>query len=166
MSGDGLRGIWAGRGHVSSDFWRLYFVVVVEGEAVGMQDVVGVEFATHASATTFSWLSPEMRGSGLGREMRSAALHLAFHGLFARESTSEAFTDNEASNSVSQSLGYEPNGTSWATRRGEPALLQRWRLTRAKWEPHRRDDIHLEDVEAALPALQIQQRPTVDQNAL
>lgn len=150
-----LRGVWAGRGHVTSSFWRLYFVVVVEGEAVGMQDVVGVDFATHASATTFSWLSPEVRGRGIGREMRSAALHLVFDGLRAREATSEAFTDNDASNSVSQSLGYEPNGTAWATRRGEAALLQRWRLTREIWEPHRRNDIDLEGVEAALPVLQI-----------
>ena len=148
-------GVRAGRGHVTSNFWRLYFVVVVEGDAVGMQDVVGVDFAIHASATTFSWLSPEMRGRGMGREMRSAALHLAFDGLLAREATSEAFTDNQASNSVSRALGYEPNGTGWATRRGEAALLQRWRLTREQWEQHRREGVELDGVEAALPALQI-----------
>ena len=148
-----LRGIWAGRGHVSPNFWRLYFVVVVEDEAVGMQDVVGVDFATYASVTTFSWLSPDLRGLGLGREMRSAALHLAFVGLSAQEATSEAFADNGASHSVSQGLGYEPNGTGWATRRGEPALLQRWRLTREKWASQRRTDIDLDGVDAALPAL-------------
>jgi len=148
-----LRGIWAGRGHVSPNFWRLYFVVVVEGEAVGMQDVVGVDFATYASVTTFSWLSPDVRGLGLGREMRSAALHLAFLGLSAREATSEAFADNAASNSVSQRLGYQPNGTAWATRRGEPALLQRWRLTRENWASERRTDIDLDGVDAALPVL-------------
>jgi RimJ/RimL family protein N-acetyltransferase len=44
--------------------------------------------------------------------MRAAALHLAFAGLGAREATSEAFADNRASNRVSQTLGYEPNGTT------------------------------------------------------
>src|SRR4051794_9698062 len=30
-----LRAIWAGRGRVDPDFWRLYFVVCVEGEPIG-----------------------------------------------------------------------------------------------------------------------------------
>jgi hypothetical protein len=48
-------------------------------------------------------------------------------GLAAREAASEAFTDNQASNRVSPAIGYEPNGTSWATRRGDAALMTRWR---------------------------------------
>jgi RimJ/RimL family protein N-acetyltransferase len=58
---------------------------------------------------TFSWLGPGYRGRGLGTEMRAAVLHLAFAGLGAREAASEAFTDNHASNRVSQALGYEPS---------------------------------------------------------
>lgn len=56
-------------------------------------------------------LAPSLRHRGLGTEMRSAILHLAFDGLDAREASSEAFADNEASNAVSRSLGYEPTGT-------------------------------------------------------
>ncbi len=52
--------------------------------------------------------------------MRAAILHLAFAGLSAREASSEAFADNDASNGVSRALGYEPNGTTWATRPGQP----------------------------------------------
>src|SRR5580693_7820933 len=108
-----LRGIWAGRAHVDQSWWRLYFVVMADGEPAGMQDLLGVQFA----------------------------------GLAAREATSEAFVDNNASNRVSQALGYEPNGTSWATRRGEPALITRWRLTRDRWETTRRDDIEITGVQ-------------------
>jgi len=78
---------------------------------------------------------------------------LLFAGLAAREATSEAFVDNNASNRVSQALGYEPNGTSWATRRGEPALITRWRLTRDRWETTRRDDIEITGVQDCLPVL-------------
>ncbi|MGH8878081.1 MAG: GNAT family N-acetyltransferase, partial [Stackebrandtia sp.] len=65
-----LRGIWRGRGKVDADFWRLYFVVVVDGEPVGMQDLVGERFADFGAVTSFSWLSSDARGQGLGREMR------------------------------------------------------------------------------------------------
>jgi RimJ/RimL family protein N-acetyltransferase len=75
-----------------------------------MQDLIGVHFDTCQIVTSFSWLVPEARQQGLGREMRAAILHLAFKGLGAVEAHSEAFVDNEASNRVSEPLGYQPNG--------------------------------------------------------
>ncbi|GIE78815.1 hypothetical protein Aph02nite_47650 [Actinoplanes philippinensis] len=150
-----LRGIWAGRGRVTADSWRLYFVVLVDGQPVGMQDLTGRDFTRFGTVTSFSWLAPAHRGRGLGRQMRAAILHLAFAGLGAREAGSDAFADNHASNRVSQALGYERNGTDWDTRRGEPALIQRWRLTRQVWQQHRRDDITLTGVEQCLPVLGI-----------
>ncbi|CCH78020.1 GCN5-related N-acetyltransferase [Nostocoides japonicum T1-X7] len=143
-----LQGIWRGRGRVEPGAWRLYFVVVVDGTPVGEQTLIGVDFSTLGTVTTFSWLSADHRGRGLGHEMREAVLHLAFEGLGAREAASDAFVDNVGSNAISRDLGYEPNGTEWATRRGEPALLNRWRLTRDAWEQRRRDDIRLHHVEA------------------
>ena len=138
-----LQGIWRGRGTVTADFWRLYFVVMLDGEPVGMQDLIGLDFATFGTVTSFSWLAPTARRRGLGREMRAALLHLAFEGFGAKEASSEAFVDNAASNRVSESLGYQPNGTKWVTRRGEPGLLNRWNLLRSRWELVRRSDIDL-----------------------
>jgi RimJ/RimL family protein N-acetyltransferase len=143
-----LRGIWRRRGMVEADAWRLYFVVMVDGRPVGEQTLLGVNFSTLGTVTTFSWLSVDERGHGYGHEMRAAILHLAFEGLGAKEAGSDAFVDNKASNAVSQGLGYEPNGSEWATRLGEPALLNRWRLTRDNWEQHRRDDIELHNTES------------------
>lgn len=148
-----LRAVWTGRGKVTDSFWRLYFVVVVDGEPVGMQDLIGRDFAAFGSVDTFSWLSPQLRGRGLGKEMRHAVLQLAFDGLGARAAASDAFVDNHASNRVSRALGYQPNGADWATRRGEPAELNRWRLTREQWCPSRRDDIELVGVAECLPVL-------------
>lgn len=150
-----LRGIWAGRARVTPDSWRLYFAVLVDGEPVGMQDLIGRNFTRFGTVSSFSWLAPGSRGQGLGKEMRAAVLHLAFAGLSAREAGSDAFVDNEASNRVSRGLGYEPNGTDWDTRRGEPARIQQWRLTRDAWERVRRDDIELAGVEECLPVLGI-----------
>lgn len=148
-----LRGIWTGRARVDPHLWRLYFVVMVDGRPAGMQDLTGTDFAVLGTVSTFSWLEPSVRGRGLGTEMRAAILHLAFAGLDAREATSEAFTDNAASNGVSRALGYEPNGTTWTTRRGQPAQLALWKLTRERWARIRRDDIELIGVQACRPVL-------------
>lgn len=148
-----LRAIWAGRARVEPGWWRLYFVVIADGEPAGMQDLIGEQFAALRTVSTFSWLAPDQRGRGIGTEMRAAVLHLAFAGLGAHEAASEAFADNHASHRVSQALGYEPNGTSWATRRGEAAPLTRWKLTRDRWDQTRRTDIGLTGVEDCLPVL-------------
>jgi RimJ/RimL family protein N-acetyltransferase len=143
-----LRAIWRRRGTVEPDAWRLYFVVMLDGRPVGEQTLSGMSFAALGTVTTFSWLSVDERGRGIGHEMRAAILHLAFEGLGAKEASSDAFVDNVGSNAVSRRLGYEPNGFDWATRQGEPALLNRWRLTRDNWEHQRRSDIQLHNIEA------------------
>ncbi len=152
-----LRGVWTGRGRVTDSFWRLYFVVVVDDAAVGMQDLIGTNFAAFGTVSSFSWLSPEVRRRGLGREMRQAVLQLAFEGLGAREAGSDAFVDNHASNRISAALGYQPNGFDWDTRKGEAAAINRWRLTREQWAKGRRDDISLVGVDDCLPVLGIKQ---------
>lgn len=45
-----LRGIWAGRSKASDTFWRLYFVVVVDDEPVGTQDLIGTNFSTFGAS--------------------------------------------------------------------------------------------------------------------
>lgn len=149
------KAIWRGRARTEPSWWRLYFVVEVHGELVGMQDLIAEDFPTYRGVSTFSWLASTARGRGLGREMRVAILHLAFAGFGASEAQSEAFLDNDASNGVSRSLGYEENGTTWATRRGTPCELRRWKLSRATWEAVRRPDIELAGVEACLSFLGI-----------
>lgn len=143
-----LRGIWRGRGTVEPEFWRLYFVVIVDGQPIGMQDLIGDQFGSFRTVETSSWVSSDVRRRGIGTEMRSAALHLAFEGFGAAEAHSEAAVGNLGSNEISERLGYERNGTSWATHRGEPVLGQRWRLKRPTWELGRRNDIALSGVEA------------------
>jgi len=138
-----LQGIWRGRGTVRPDRWRLYFVVMVNEEPVGMQDVIGDEFDSFGTVETSSWLSSGLRQRGIGTEMRSAILHLAFEGFGAKEAVSEAGVDNAGSNGISERLGYRRNGTAWATHQGKPVHGQRWLLNRDAWLKTRRDDIEL-----------------------
>lgn len=62
-----LRGIWAGRARVSPDSWRLYFVVLADGEPVGMQDLIGTNFTRFGTVSSFSWLAPAAADRGSGR---------------------------------------------------------------------------------------------------
>lgn len=154
-----LEGIWRARGSMSTERRRLCLVVLVDGRPVGVQDLVAEDFAAFGSVSTFSWLASDLRGRGLGREMRAAVLHLAFNGLEAGEARSDAFVDNVGSNAVSRSLGYTPNGLDWATRRGEPGQLQRWRITADQWRPTRRADIDLDGAQACLTSPAWTRRP-------
>lgn len=104
-----LRAIWRSRGKVEPDAWRLYFVVMVDGRPVGEQTLTGVNFSTLGTVTTFSWLSADQRGRGLGHEMRAAILHLAFDGLGSKQATSDAFADNHGSNAISRGPGSARN---------------------------------------------------------
>jgi RimJ/RimL family protein N-acetyltransferase len=144
---------------VRPDLWRLYFVVIVDGEPVGMQDLTGNEFDSFGTVESTSWVSSDARRRGIGTEMRSAILHLAFDGLGAEEAHSEAAVDNAGSNGVSERLGYERNGTAWATHDGQPVLGQRWRLGREVWEANRRDDIEMRGVDACCAALGLGRSP-------
>ncbi len=130
--------------------------VVVDGEAAGQQDLTGNEFDAFGTVESTSWVSSDLRRRGIGHEMRSAILHLAFDGLGAAEAHSEGALDNAGSNVVSERLGYEPNGVAWATHQAKPVLGQRWRLDRETWRARRRDDITMSGVAECRQALGIE----------
>jgi hypothetical protein len=126
---------------------------MVDGEPTGMQYLLGVQFAALGAIWHVRLARAGVsRARHRHRHARGRA-HLAFAGLAAREAASKAFADNNESDRVSQALGYEPSGTGWATRRGEPALLTRWKLTRDRWETTRRDDTEITGVQDCLPVL-------------
>jgi RimJ/RimL family protein N-acetyltransferase len=97
----------------------LSFAVVVDGEVVGQQNITGADFKSLRTVNSFSFLARAHQGRGLGKEMRSAILHLAFAGLGASRADSDAFHDNLASVGLSRSLGYQENGTMLARVRAE-----------------------------------------------
>jgi RimJ/RimL family protein N-acetyltransferase len=144
---------WRRRSLLTRDDWSLPLMVCADGEPVGVQDIYAKQFPMRRTVESGSWLVQRAQGRGIGTEMRAAVLHLAFAGLGAEEAHSGSFVDNPASAAVSRHNGYEPNGEEIREREGEPARLQRWVLTRAKWTPHRRDDITIEGLDACLPLI-------------
>jgi RimJ/RimL family protein N-acetyltransferase len=148
-----LRGQWSARAKTSPEWWVLVFVVVVDGQAVGAQEMTGSEFSRLRTVSSFSWLVRESQGHGVGKEMRAAMLHLAFEGLGAERALSEAFIDNAPSIGVSRAMGYVENGREWYTRPSGPAEMRRFLLTRASWQQRRRSDIEIGGLAPCLPLL-------------
>jgi RimJ/RimL family protein N-acetyltransferase len=139
---------WGRRASLTRDDWSLPFVVCVDGDPVGLQDLFAKRFAVRRVVETGSWLGQRAQGRGIGTEMRAAVLHLAFAGLDADEALSGSFVDNPASAAVSRHHGYVANGEEIVAREGQAARLQHWILTRAVWTARRRDDIAIDGLEA------------------
>lgn len=147
---------WHARGAISPDRWQLPFAIfpVEEEDPVGVMHLTGINFRRLGRVGTASWLIRDYQGQGLGREARTAALHLAFDHLGAQEAESSATLDNPASGRVSLSLGYEANGVSPEERGGQRFEVQYYRLLRENWQ--RRSDIDAWGLDDCLPLLGLQ----------
>lgn len=142
---------WRSRGEWSAERWRLNLSVWADDVCVGTQGISADDFPMMRTITSGSWLGAAHQGKGLGKEMRAAALHLAFAELGAKRAETSAFADNHASLGVTRALGYEPNGEAVELRRGQPATQLRFVLLQEAWEQRRRNDIAVEGLEPCLP---------------
>lgn len=154
-----LRYYWRTRAETTADHWILAFAVRDQsGQAIGMCSLSATTFPTTRTASTGSWLGQRFQGQGLGREMREAALHLAFAGLGAHAATTRAWHDNVASLGVTRSLPYLKTGTVEELRRSEPTTMVEFEMTRPQWQTVERSDITLDGVDPVLTFLQIPRR--------
>ncbi len=147
---DSLNHWWGNRAHWSPQNWAWSAAVFVDDHPIGVQSMLAQNFAIRRQVSTGSWIGRQYQGKGIGREMRAAMLHLAFAGLGATTAHSGYLEYNTSSRRVSEALGYEPNGHTTQSIRGEPVTEQRVILRRSAWEAQRRDDIEIEGLEPAL----------------
>jgi RimJ/RimL family protein N-acetyltransferase len=148
-----LQHTWSRRASLSPASWELSFLVLEDGEPVGVQALFATHFSITRAVDTGSWLVRRAQGRGLGKEMRAAVLHLAFEGLDAAEAYSASFEDNPASQAVSRANGYEANGAVLHAREGRAARNIKWILTRDRWHDSKRDDIEIRGLEPCRPLL-------------
>ena len=141
---------WGMRGSWSPDRWVLNLMAEWEGDPIGSQSIDAAAFAVDRTVHTGSWLGRAFQGRGFGKEMRSAVLGLGFDGLDARLAVTEAFLDNAASNGVSRSLGYEPNGFGSLAPEGVARETQRFRMTVEGWRSRSRPALAIEGLERCL----------------
>jgi RimJ/RimL family protein N-acetyltransferase/predicted GNAT family acetyltransferase len=117
------------------DSWHIELVVFHDGRPIGVQALIGKEFARDRTVVTGSWLGRPWQGRGFGTEMRTAVLALAFSGLGAEVARSGALLNNEQSLGVSRKLGYTEVGMSSVAPRGVPVAHHDLELHRAEFEP-------------------------------
>jgi RimJ/RimL family protein N-acetyltransferase len=117
------------------DGWHLELGVWLEGEPVGVQGMESENFAETRVVGTGSWLGRRFQGEGVGTEMRTAVLELAFRGLGAEAARSGAVDGNTASLRVSEKLGYRVVGRGTAAPRGVEVGHTDVELRREDWKP-------------------------------
>ncbi|MEU1288193.1 GNAT family protein [Kitasatospora sp. NPDC005856] len=142
---------WLRLGTWSPRDWALNLAVFESGRVVGLQTLTARDFAVLRQVSTGSWLGARHQRQGIGTEMRAAVLHLAFAGLDAQWARSGAFEDNPSSYAVSRKHGYEPDGTDRHVVRGHAVTERRLRLTRKRWEEHRKLPVTVDGLAPCLP---------------
>jgi RimJ/RimL family protein N-acetyltransferase len=150
---EGMKFYWRTRSMTTATHWVLPFAVHDDGELVGVQDVGADDFAVRRWVVTGSWLALPSQGKGIGKEMRTAVLHLAFDTLGAEAAETSAFHDNPKSLGVTRSLGYKENGWVIDSREGAAARHLRYVMERSDWQARRRDDITVEGVDDDVRAM-------------
>jgi RimJ/RimL family protein N-acetyltransferase len=132
---------WLQRAQWKPDSWVLELAAFDKDshKSIGIGGLSAERFAVTRSVTTGSWILPEYRGRGLGKELRRALLALAFDGLGAVEARSSAYVHNAASNAISRSLGYQPDGVKRDAVNGDRHW---WKLDVEVYQPHSAVRIH------------------------
>jgi RimJ/RimL family protein N-acetyltransferase len=115
--------------------WDLELGVWANGELAGVQALYRKDIATNRAVGTGSWLGRRFQGRGIGTEMRTAVLELAFRGLGAELARSGAVEGNAASLRVSQKLGYRAVGSGHVAPRGVEVGHTDVELRREDWRP-------------------------------
>ena len=121
---------WRYRTTLGSDEWALPLVARWHGRVVGVQGAEAVRYPVLRTPDTFSWLTRDVQGQGVGTLMRQAICALFFDELDAHQITSGAYADNPASAAVSRKVGYAANGTKLELRDETAALHHRFILDR------------------------------------
>jgi RimJ/RimL family protein N-acetyltransferase len=129
--------------------WGLELGVWLEGEPVGIQALMSECFAETRRVGTGSWLGQRYQRRGVGTEMRTAVLELAFRELGAETARSGAIEGNAASLRVSEKLGYRIVGHGTVEPRGVAIDHTDVELRRVDWQPP--FAVEIEGLEQCLP---------------
>jgi RimJ/RimL family protein N-acetyltransferase len=117
----------------TSESWKFDLGTWADGTLVGVQGIGADDYPERRTVATGSWLGRPFQRRGIGTEMRTAVVELAFRELGAAAVASSAFEANAASRRVSEKLGYRVVGHETMSPRGTPEPHLKLRLDRSEW---------------------------------
>lgn len=133
-----MQDIWRNRAETDRDRWTIQLGIWEHctsdderwptGRLVGNIVIRAAGFPVTRTVDTGSWIARSAQGRGLGRRARAMALALAVDDLGAQHATTECAAWNQGSRRVTESLGYEPQGSSVQDWSGEPVEVLAYRL--------------------------------------
>lgn len=103
--------VWGAWGRFKPEEWMLKLSVIVDGHAIGCQDVMNKhDFLVSRTLETGSWIGLAHQGGGIGTRIRQMVAMFCFDHLGAEELTSGYIDGNVKSAGVSRKVGYVDNG--------------------------------------------------------
>lgn len=103
--------VWRNWGSFTKDKWMLKLSIIVDGRAIGCQDIKNQgDFLATRTLTTGSWMCLSHQSRGIGTRVRQMAAMFCFDYLGADEITSGYLEGNLKSAGVSRKVGYVDNG--------------------------------------------------------
>ena len=112
-------------------------VVLAGVQSIGTED----DYAHTGEAGTGSYLAPQYRAHGYGKQARAAIVDFAFSHMGVNHMLTSALVYNDQSNGVSRAIGYEPDGIKLSeVAGGEWHELNCYRLRKEDWETKHRNN--------------------------
>ena len=130
---------------ISPGSWTFVAGVWRSNRWVGSTNLFASNFAATRAVSTGSWLGVQFQGQGTGKLMRAGLLAYAFENLKCETAQSEVFVDNLASRAVNESAGYVVVGTREVERRGKPAEILQFELSKQQWRESARIEVQVSD---------------------
>lgn len=136
---ESLPRLWSTRSAIGPDQWCLMLGVFLKdgvdperGQLIGMQDCAAEEWSVLRTLSSGSWLRAEQQEQGLDTEARAAMLLWAFDHFGAEYAESGAYTWDERSRRVAETLGCFTAGTRRVpdSRAGKPEWEHMFRLSK------------------------------------
>jgi RimJ/RimL family protein N-acetyltransferase len=146
-----LREHWTQLSSWTVTAWWLGLGVFRDGEPLGVVTLRARDFPVVREVWTASWLGLDHQRQGYGTQARNGLLSLAFDHLDANAALVAVFQDNHASQGVSRTLGYEPDGISVDARGAEAVVSDRLRLTRERWTRQDHPAVRVDGLAACRP---------------
>jgi UDP-4-amino-4,6-dideoxy-N-acetyl-beta-L-altrosamine N-acetyltransferase len=128
---------------ISADPRRLDWIIMVDGEDVGLVSIVRIDPVNHRAEWAYYLASPSVRGKGIGKSVEMNILTYVFEELHLNKLCCEVFVSNEIVIKIHEKYGSKVEGTRrrHIFKNGEYHDIVEMGILRQEWETGIKDRI-------------------------